>query len=92
MVPCVGDGDGKYLTKQMKALDAQTGGLGELPYVLRDYGSNGAYSRANSIRGQEADLQKKKKISPRTAPFGEPRIALLDTWRELQVTRMKEKE
>jgi hypothetical protein len=79
-VPCVGDGEGKYLTKQMKALDAQSGGLGELPYVLRDYDTGG------SSRDRE-NLQVMKQ-SLKTVPFGEPRIELLDTWRELQVMYM----
>lgn len=79
-MPCVGDGEGKYLTKQMKALDAQSGGLGELPYVLRDYDTGG------SSRDRE-NLQVMKQ-SLKTVPFGEPRIELLDTWRELQVMYM----
>ena len=79
-MPCVGDGEGKYLTKQMKALDAQSGGLGELPYVLRDYDTGG------SSRDRE-NLQVMKQ-SLKTVPFGEPRIELLDTWSELQVMYM----
>jgi hypothetical protein len=64
----------------MKALDAQSGGLGELPYVLRDYDTGG------SSRDRE-NLQVMKQ-SLKTVPFGEPRIELLDTWRELQVMYM----
>ena len=63
-MPCVGDGGGAYLWRQLKRLDAQTGGDGsELPFVLRE-------RAVPSLDG----------TAPRYAskPFGAPRKRLLE--------------
>jgi hypothetical protein len=86
----------------MKALDARTGGLGELPFVLRDYGSSNRASSqpqrrpavasadasaagASAAVASAANSRAPSRAFAKTAPFGEPRVELLDTWRELQV-------
>ena len=95
-MPCVGDPEGAYLTRQMKKLDHASGGCGVLPFVLQEKqqqqpppqtrnGERGQEQRRPPHQQRSSSRSNNNNSKSRSRAFGLPRANLLGVWRKLQL-------